>query len=535
MIARPPNALRILGAGVVVLLVLIAPELSRVLEFRHFKAFSSATANAGGLGNLRHQLSPFEALGVWPTSEFRLAAGDASHPILFYAGSLLALAGLGLGLPRWVRARGWALPAAIGSAALIYVIARVSGTVYTSAKALAIAAPLVMLAGLGGLVSGNGSRRFSVPRLLAVGLGVVALASSFLVLRQAPVGPTTHADELATFRPLLQGKKVLFLGRDDFIQYELRGARPYVAVRNYYDNYYVQPNLKLANVFEKFDFDSVKVADLAKFKYVITTRAAYASGAPLWLVPVRETPTFVLWEQIPWHHSYERRVLAEGDAPAAKLDCRTNPVPLRGTAAIFPTFRKGAEWSGGPTVEGGAEATTNVTLTPGIWDVSLQYDATRPVHLSAPGLDATIPANLDYRGTTPYYPAGSISVTGRGPVTVSVSVERPPLVGRLFGTKSVAHLGSIAFTTNSTAGSAPFPAMGLSEIPLRDACGQYVDWYNPSGGPRPAAAFAAVSVTVSRCRCRRAARPGRTRAASTSSMASSDSYEAGVETLNAMS
>ena len=197
-----------------------------MIDFTHFKAFSPATANSGGLGNLRHHLSPLEAFGVWPTSEFRLAAADSAHPIAYYAGAALALAAFIAGAPRWIRRYGPAVPAALASAALIYVVARVSGTVYTSAKALSIASPLVLLVGLGGLVRDEGEER-RLPRAgLAFAFGTAALACSFLVLRQAPVGPTTHHDELATFRPKLQGKKVLFLGRDDFVLYDLLGSRP---------------------------------------------------------------------------------------------------------------------------------------------------------------------------------------------------------------------------------------------------------------------------------------------------------------------
>ena len=61
----------------------------------------------------------------------------------------------------------------------------------------------------------------------------------------------------------MQGHKVLFLGRDNFVVYELRGSRPFTAVRNYYDPNYVKPNLRLKDVFQKFDFDSVTPATLA--------------------------------------------------------------------------------------------------------------------------------------------------------------------------------------------------------------------------------------------------------------------------------
>ena len=62
------------GAGVLALVVLIAPDVDRLRDFADFRALHPDRANEGGLGNLPGQLSPLEALGIWPTSEFRLSA-----------------------------------------------------------------------------------------------------------------------------------------------------------------------------------------------------------------------------------------------------------------------------------------------------------------------------------------------------------------------------------------------------------------------------------------------------------------------------
>ncbi len=475
---RPPLVPLIAAGGIVVVAAL--PELGRLVDFSHFKAFSPSTANSGGLGNLRHHLSPLEAFGVWPTSEFRLAAGDSSHPIAYYAGGALAVVAFAAGLPRWVRRYGPAVPAALASAALIYLVARVSGTVYTSAKALAIVSPLILLVSLGGLAREEGERRKLPLTGLAAGFGVAALACSFLVLRQAPVGPTTHHDELAAFKPVIEGKRVLFLGRDDFVQYDLLGADPYVTVHNYYDNFYAKPNLALKDVFQKFDFDTVTAATLAKFPYVITTRGAYASGPPRWLLPVKVTPDFVLWKRDASRVSTDRHALDEGDAPGAILRChRGLHVPGGSTTVFAREPVTSADWGNGPTVDDGSPTAATVKLPAGLWDVSLQYDATRPVRLFAPGLDSTLSANLDYRGTTPYYTAGTIESKG-GPLTVSVSVERPPLAGRLLGASSLAHLGTIAFTQVAIDRPGHEPAPGSGDVTLRSsaACGGYVDWYS---------------------------------------------------------
>ncbi len=64
----------------------------------------------------------------------------------------MAAVAFAVGLPRWIARHGLAVPAALAAAIVIYLGALAFGTVYTSAKALAIAAPLVTLITFGGLL-----------------------------------------------------------------------------------------------------------------------------------------------------------------------------------------------------------------------------------------------------------------------------------------------------------------------------------------------------------------------------------------------
>jgi hypothetical protein len=480
-----PAALPAIAAAFGVLVALIAPELGRLVDFTDFRAFRDSTISSG-LGNLRHQVSPLAALGIWPASDFRLSASDASGPApAFYLGALVAVVALAAGLPRWIGRHGVAVPAALGAAIVIYLGALAFGTVYTSAKALAIAAPLIALISLGGLLARERPAAGRWPRGLALALAAGIALSSFLVLRQAPVAPEDHANQLAELRPLVEGRKVLFLGRDNFIVYELRGSRPFTAVRNYYDPNYVRPNLRLADVFRKFDFDSVTPATLGRFPFVITTRAAYASGPPPGFEALRKTSDFALWKQT--GPLGDRRTLAEGDRPGEALDCSSfhghRLSRGGGTAAVFaapPVI--GGSWSPSPTVESGSVSTQTLTLPPGRWRISIQYDSTRALHVKAPGMGATLPANLDYRGSVPFHAVGELRVRRRGPVRFEVSVERPPLAGRLLGAYSVAHLGTLAATPAAgERASVPLPGAGERHIPLRRACGRYLDWFRPQG------------------------------------------------------
>ncbi|HEX4752434.1 MAG TPA: hypothetical protein VH268_06020, partial [Solirubrobacterales bacterium] len=67
--------------GVGVLIVLVAPEIGRMIDFHKFETFDP---NGPGLGNLFGQISPFEALGIWPSGDFRLAPGDGAVPAAAY-------------------------------------------------------------------------------------------------------------------------------------------------------------------------------------------------------------------------------------------------------------------------------------------------------------------------------------------------------------------------------------------------------------------------------------------------------------------
>ena len=87
-------------------------------------------------------------------------------------------------------------------------------------------------------------------------------------------------------------------------------------------------------------------------------------------------------------------------------------------------------------------------------------------------------ANLLFRGPSPFYRVGRIEVDRPGAVAFEVSVERPPLIGRLLGTESRAYLGTLAAT----------PADPAREtVALGEACGHYLDWYAVAPGTPPSA------------------------------------------------
>jgi hypothetical protein len=213
-----------------------------MIDFHSFETFDP---NGPGLGNLFGQISPLEALGIWPSGDFRLAPGDGAVPAaVYYLGAAFALALLAHGVARCWRRRETAVLAALAAAALAYLAARVGGTPYTAAKAIEISAPLVALTILLPLLDQR-HWRFSrnmcdqgappaLGALAAAGFVLAAGVCSALALANAPVGPTSYSPSLTGLRPLLAADSTLVLAPDQlladehgspYIAWELRGGR----------------------------------------------------------------------------------------------------------------------------------------------------------------------------------------------------------------------------------------------------------------------------------------------------------------------
>jgi len=236
-------------------MVAAAPEIGRMVSFASFETFNPPGA---GLGNLFNPISPLEALGIWPSGDFRLDPGDGAMPAFgYYLGELLGLAALAYGLAWWLRRSEWAVPSALAVAVVLYAYAHFAGTPYQAAKATVVAAPLAALIIVRSLLSPEqivelGPIRGAVGRtragpsgaflrwqapvktVLAVAFCLAAGACSVVALANGPVGPSTYTPALTELRPKLRSGSTLVLvsrtvlndehGRD-YVVWELRGGR----------------------------------------------------------------------------------------------------------------------------------------------------------------------------------------------------------------------------------------------------------------------------------------------------------------------
>jgi hypothetical protein len=205
-----------------VFLILIAPEIGRMIDFKQFETFDPT---GPGLGNLFGQISPFEGFGIWPSGDFRLTPGAGAVPALgYYAGAAFASILLLYGLVLCWRQRERALIAGLAAATLAYAAARLGGTPYTAAKAIEIGAPLAALV----IVLPLLRRPVAWLYLLA------AAGCSLLALANAPVGPGSYSPALTGLRDDVGEGPTLVLASQQlladehgtpYIAWELRGGR----------------------------------------------------------------------------------------------------------------------------------------------------------------------------------------------------------------------------------------------------------------------------------------------------------------------
>lgn len=462
-------------AGAATSVLLVAADLPRVLD--SLKLFGSSPSGTGVLpaSNIGHLVGPVskrEIFGFWPRDDFRYGIDDT---LLNEALVALAVLVAAYGLVWWVLRRDLALPAAVLAALAISLYLSERESVYTASKALAPAGALTMALSTRALL---GRSPAAWRRAVRVALAVVATAfaagalwSSYLVLSGARVGPSDHPDELAELQTTVAGQPTLFLGNDDFIRTFLPDV-PVVARQ-------ISRLEREVATDGAFGFDSLTPAELDSVRFAIAPRTRYRSEPPASFRRIRSTRSFELWERR--GATPRRRALSEGLDPGTVLDCSTPaarqllardgwarvwPVPPR--RARFPLRRR--------VIPVGDSQRLGIDLPPGRWELSLEYNSSQPVDVRIGGRETTMPANLDRGG--PYWAVGEVRSGGHGSAgRLHLRVHDDPLGANTHF--AVVH--GIAAVRSDVA-----PVL----VPLRRACGRYVDWY-ALGPARPAVPGAA--------------------------------------------
>ncbi|MGC1166276.1 MAG: hypothetical protein WA862_09205 [Solirubrobacterales bacterium] len=503
---RPRALLRLLLRPAVLATVLVLAGLAVVATVVGPFGFGASFNKVAG-SNTYGPVSPVEALGIWPASNYRLdAAGGA--PLAGLAGAIAVLALL-VGLVWWVRRRELTIPVALGACAALYLVSLPFSGDYSQAKALMIAAPLATLVAIRPLltefwgrraedvqmadVSGPPARGFGgVARVGWTVLGVVfiggAIYSSFLALRDAPVGPPGHGSELRAFLPIVHGKPVLYAGQDRYAAYGLRGADTHVPLVEFPDSD-VSTNpekpFDTGDAYSPIDFDSFSHGTLERFDYVVTGRAAWNSQAPENFRRIAATPSYVLWKRS-GPTPEDRHVLLEGTEAGALAGCAAPEIRILlanpGRASLFPDAVTGAKsaWEEGSVLGAGERTSQVLNLPAGAWDLSIQYFSPFDLTLSAPGFEEQLKAALD--GQRPntislgnngqFWPAGRYQSSG-GKTRFTLAAADANALQSLSGYDGKAYVGGLVAV----------PARPHRIVPLAAACDGWIDWYESPAAP----------------------------------------------------
>ncbi len=501
---RPRELLRFLLRPATLLTILILGGLAVLATLVGPFGFAGSV-NKVAASNTYGPVSPVAGLGIWPTSNYRLDAAGGAH----LTGLAAAIGGLALvvAVAWWMRRREFAVLIAFGISLVLYLLSLLTSGDYSSAKALMILAPLAMLVVVRPLLEETGPDPTPVrlgpapaatgPRvpLRRLGWTVLAVAfiggavySSFLALRDAPVGPGGHGTELQAFLPIVHGKPVLYAGQDRYAAYDLLGADTHVPLVEFPDSP-VSPNpekpFDTGDAYGPIDFDSFSRGTLQRFQYVITGRAAWNSQAPSNFERVAATPSYVLWRRT-GPTPEDRHVLLEGTEAGARAGCASPEIRILlanpGRASLFPGAVIGskAAWDEGSVLGTGAETAQALELPRGSWNLSIQYFSPFALTLAAPrfsqelkpALDGQRPNTISLGNNGQFWPAGRFQSEG-GAVRFTLSTAAATTLQSLSGYGGKAYLGELVAV----------PAGPHRIVPLSGACDGWIDWYESPAAP----------------------------------------------------
>jgi hypothetical protein len=455
-------------------------QLPKVIDFIQ----SGSIGNVVNTGSkLRYVVSPLESLGIWPSGSWYLGTHDLSHFWIFGA---IGLAGLAFGLIWWIGRADYAVPSAVISGIVIYLVTKYpqDGGLYILAKAVIVPSSVVMLLVVTALLAPGGGWP---KRVFAAVFIALAAYSSFLALRDTVVAPDNRLHELSAFQDEIAGKKVLALTSDRFADYGLRSAEVYSPAFN--------SEIRVDSAVTKsqrlpIDFDSVPAdfrgppiapkLGLNDFPYVVTTSAAYQSQAPPGWTLADQTDSYRLWKRSGQTPTIAN--LYEEARPGRIYRCKNPKIGAFLTAGgqvlswqPRPVIAKRLYWKRGGEVDNmlapNQEASQSINLPPGVWQISLQYvSPVTGIQVTAPGLQADLPAGVDaaipYRPDQgPYWPVGKVRSTGQQ-VEFTIKADDINRLQKLLGVDAEAVIGNLTATKLDgyvTVANAPA------------ACGLYVD------------------------------------------------------------
>jgi hypothetical protein len=298
--------------------VLAIPSLISFKTFFNVASTGQGTTGVGAiqLGQLLRPLPLSQLSGVWLSGEYRLAI--ASH----HAGLLTTIATVAL-LAAIVPCAVWSLarrqvgvPVAVGTVGLVLLIVFPRVSPYAQGKLLAMSSPLLVLAGVAGLLSlstlpgtppgahpeghkqARGRRIGLLGLVLAGGVSLAILASDLLAYSHDRVAPTARMEAIRETGDHFAGQGlVLWNEFEEYAKYFARAAKisvPFEALTPQ------QVQLRSPTYFygHYFDLDQELLPFVETYPIIVTRRSPSASRPPANYRLVYENAYYLGWRRV---------------------------------------------------------------------------------------------------------------------------------------------------------------------------------------------------------------------------------------------
>jgi hypothetical protein len=478
------------GLGLAGLLAI--PSLISFKTFFNVASTGQGSTGVGAIqiGQLLRPLPLSQLSGVWLSGEYRAAI--VSH----HAGLLTTIATIAILLaivPCFVwalRRRQVGVPAAIGMVGLVLLIVFPRVSPYAQGKLLAMCSPIVVLAGVAGLLCLRGRRVGTIGLILAAGATCAILASDLLAYNHDRVAPSARMEAIRQTGDRFAGRGlVLWNEFEEYAKYFARAAKisvPFEALTPQ------QVQLRLPTYFygHYFDLDQELLSFVEGYPIVVTRRSPSASRPPANYRLVYENAYYLGWEKTAKPEVLEHLPLQQIYSPSLPVDCTVlAPIVAKAphgsrlmvakapalsgyeplAAPVHPTG-----WPVDPvqagsvfTVTPGRVEGTLVAKRAGSYGVWVQGDFPRPIHVQVDGRGVGSVSGSNTPGQ--WLRPGTLRLSsGKHTVVLSKVAGRDHLGP---GEWAVGTLGAVALQSER-----PERMTALPLSRWRTLCGKEADW-----------------------------------------------------------
>lgn len=315
---------RPLVAGSALAALLAVPPL---LTFSSFFAVARHGQGSTGLGaiqfgQLLRRLPLSQVSGVWLSGEYRLAIVSQHRGLLTAIATAVLAAAIVVALVLALRRRQPGVPAAFATAALVLIVVLPRISPYAQGKLLAMCSPLVVLAGVAGLLCLRGRRAGAFGLALAGFVSLAIVASDMLAYAHDRVAPTARIEAIRQTGDRFAGRGlVLWNEFEEYAKYFARAAKisvPFEAITPQ------QVQLRLPTYFygRYFDLDEEMFSFVEKYPLIVTRRSPIASRPPANYKLVYENAYYEGWERMPRLRVLEHLPLQQPYWPTQQVSCQ---------------------------------------------------------------------------------------------------------------------------------------------------------------------------------------------------------------------